>query len=137
MKLFVDTSAWCALYDKKDQYHQRAKTFALGFAKKPVSLFTSDFVFDEIVTLLLTHTNHDTAVQFGEFLRGSETVVMAKITSEIQSRAWEIFVRHKDKNFSFTDCTSFVVMETLGIHTAFTFDKNFAQHGLRSTPEKE
>ena len=40
--------------------------------------------------------------------------------------AYELF---SDKDWSFTDCTSKVVMERLGIQTAFTFDHHFKQFG--------
>ncbi|MBI5212767.1 MAG: PIN domain-containing protein [Nitrospirae bacterium] len=40
-------------------------------------------------------------------------------------KAWEIFLKYKDKDFSYTDCTSFAVMERLKIDIAFTFDSHF------------
>ena len=46
-----------------------------------------------------------------------------------ESKAWEIFVRYEDKGFSFTDCTSFAIMERLKIDTVFVFDDHFIQYG--------
>ena len=46
-----------------------------------------------------------------------------------ESKAWEIFVQYEDKGFSFTDCTSFAIMERLKIDTAFVFDDHFIQYG--------
>jgi len=43
--------------------------------------------------------------------------------------AWHVFERYLDKDWSFTDCTSKVVMERLGITTAFAFDQHFRQFG--------
>lgn len=43
--------------------------------------------------------------------------------------AWDVFRRYADKQWSFTDCTSKVVMEKLGIRKAFAFDRHFAQFG--------
>ena len=39
--------------------------------------------------------------------------------------ALDLLERHADKRWSFTDCTSFVVMRDLGIDSAFAFDHNF------------
>ena len=54
---------------------------------------------------------------------------MIRITQEDEERAWDIFCRHEDKGFSFTDCTSFALMERLGIDAVFAFDDHFAQYG--------
>jgi predicted nucleic acid-binding protein len=43
--------------------------------------------------------------------------------------AWETFERFADKDWSFTDCTSKVVIEQLGITHAFSFDHHFQQFG--------
>jgi hypothetical protein len=42
-----------------------------------------------------------------------------KITEPNLERAWERFERFADKDWSFTDCTSKVVIEQLGITQAF------------------
>ena len=49
---------------------------------------------------------------------------------EIEVRqAWKIFRDFADKEWSFTDCTSKVAMEKLGITKAFAFDQHFRQFG--------
>ncbi len=48
--------------------------------------------------------------------------------TDVQS-AWNIFVSFRDKEWSFTDCISRVVMERLGITHAFAFDEHFRQFG--------
>lgn len=50
-----------------------------------------------------------------------------KITGPDLERAWETFERFADKDWSFTDCTSKVVIEQLGITQAFAFDHHFKQ----------
>ncbi len=42
---------------------------------------------------------------------------------------WETFRQFSDKGRSFTDCSSKVVMERLGITQAFAFDQHFRQFG--------
>jgi len=47
----------------------------------------------------------------------------------------EVFRTYRDHLFSFVDCTSFVVMERLGISHAFAFDHHFdEQPGIGRVP---
>ena len=48
---------------------------------------------------------------------------------EDEKKAWEIFVKYRDKTFSFTDCSSFALMERIGITEVFAFDEHFTQYG--------
>lgn len=50
-------------------------------------------------------------------------------------RAWGIFRSHSDKGRSFTDCTSYALMQRLGITRAFASDRHFSQmRGIRRVP---
>ena len=48
--------------------------------------------------------------------------------------AWSLFLDRADKAWSFTDCTSFVLMENLGSRKALAFDANFRQAGFATFP---
>lgn len=50
---------------------------------------------------------------------------MHKVTTSALSLAWKTFEQLDDKNWSYTDCTSKVVMEQLNIKVAFAFDHHF------------
>jgi uncharacterized protein len=43
---------------------------------------------------------------------------------------WRVYQRFSDKGWSFTDCSSYVVMAKLGISDAFSFDCHFRQFGF-------
>ena len=53
------------------------------------------------------------------------------VTPADEKKAKEIIQRYTDKEFSYTDATSFAVMERLGITAAFVFDTHFKQYGLK------
>jgi len=124
-KIFVDTSAWYAIIDKNDRDHAVAvtKTEALD---RP--LVTSNYILDEILTLLKTKLGSTIAIPFGQKLWNQEISTLVRITEEDEERAWEIFRQYKDKGFSFTDCTSFALMERLDLNTVFAFDEHFIQY---------
>jgi predicted nucleic acid-binding protein len=62
MKLFVDTGAWYALYNDVDDYHHQASAFLQELVGRRSWLFTSDYGFDETVTLLRARLGHRKAV---------------------------------------------------------------------------
>ncbi len=123
--VFVDTGEWYALQDADDRWHEAALRF---FNTKP-RLITTNFVIDEAITLLSRHLGHGTALVMGERLWNGALARIVRISKADEQAAWDIFKRYDDKTFSFTDCTSFAVMERLGLREAFTFDDHFAQTG--------
>lgn len=127
--IFVDTSAFLAIENRRDAYHAQALSFRDACLKKGETLLTTDYVLDESYTIIRLRAGHAIAVQFGEDLRTSQLLRIEYVTPEIIEEAWRIFKAYADHDFSFTDCTSFVLMERLRISTAFTFDTHFREYG--------
>lgn len=130
---FVDTSFWCALWNTRDQFHKRASSFLSAFKSRPLLLYSSDYVVCETVTLIRYRAGHELAVRFWESLR-SKTVFLAQVTRPIQEESWEIFKKYGDHEFSFTDCTTFALMKSIGIKDALTFDDDFRIMNLHLFP---
>ena len=137
MRLFVDTSALVALEDEDDENHDAAVEYRnqLSQRKTPYrALYTSNYITDETLTLLRLRCGHQVAVAFGEMIRSSKIMSVLWITPTVEEDAWKIFKEHQDKDFSLTDCTSFALMRTEAIDTAFTFDRHFSQYKLKKVP---
>jgi len=126
LSIFVDTSAWYALVDRTDNHHADAVAFVDALME---GLITSDFIVDETLTLIQARLGHRAAVDLGIKFWREDIATLVPVTRDIQLRAWEIFQNSPDKGFSFTDCTSFALMEQLGITNAFSFDAHFDQLG--------
>jgi hypothetical protein len=77
-----------------------------------------------------SHGHHVKAVQVGNSLLRSPSVQLVHVDEAVFHAGWTYFQQHQDKACLFTDCISFV-MQKLGISTAFTSDKHFAQAGFR------
>jgi predicted nucleic acid-binding protein len=60
---------------------------------------------------------------------GAAKAFIASNSSVNIDHATDVILRYTDKGWSFTDCTSFVVMQRLGIRRAFSFDDHFRQFG--------
>lgn len=127
--IFLDTSAFLAIENRRDARHEEALKYQRTCIDKGSPLATSDYVLDESYTIIRIRAGHKVAVQFGEALRASRLLRIEHITAEIIEAAWRTFKDYSDHEFSFTDCTSFVLMEQLGIEAAFTYDAHFKEYG--------
>jgi len=131
MIIFIDSGPFRAANDNLDQHHKKAME---GFSKLDsgqYKLVTTDYVIDETYTGLLGRPGYHAAMNFDRALRQSR-IQVEFINPERFMKTQEVFRRYnKDKEWSFTDCTSYVVMKELKISTAFTFDQNFAQMGFK------
>jgi predicted nucleic acid-binding protein len=124
--VFVDTSAWYALLDRKDGNHTAAVRF---LEESQFPFVTSTYVLDETVTLVKKYLGQAMATRLGQQIWDEEVTRLVRVTPEDEMRAWTIFTRYEDKGFSYTDCTSFALMERLHLGSAFAFDVHFTQYG--------
>ncbi len=95
---------------------------------------TTDHVVDETLTLIRFRLGHGAAEAWWRQVEASPRVRWEHITPDRAEKARSLFFRYDDKDFSFTDCTSFVVMKEVRIREAFTTDRHFAQMGFTLKP---
>src|SRR3990172_3105308 len=129
--LFVDTQGWAALSNKRDSFHLKAVTVNKASIKQGKKFITSNYILDETYTLILSRIGHTEAVKFGEMIHRTPIIQIVHVTEAIEKMAWQIFKKYSDKKFSFTDCTSFVIMNQHRLSEAFTNDNHFEQMGYK------
>lgn len=95
-------------------------------------LVTTDYIFDELLTLLSARGRRDAAVEAGELILDGSLVSLVRVTEADFQVAWSVFTRFSDKKWSFTDCTSYAVMQRLGITHSLSLDSHFQQFGFVS-----
>lgn len=127
--IFVDTSAFLAIENRRDAHHARALQIRDACLNRRETLISSDYVLDESYTIIRLRAGHSVAVAFGEAIRRSVVLRIEPVTPDVLDHAWRIFKRFGDHEFSFTDCASFALMESLHLSTAFTFDTHFREYG--------
>jgi len=130
--VFADTGAFYALADRRDPAHSRAVRFVKSCN---TLLITTDFVFAETMSLLTKRLGKEIAVTFGLGLRTSPSIRIEEATPKTREQAWELFSRHRDKDYDLIDCISFAMMDAFGIHEVFGFDRHFKQYGFRLLPD--
>ena len=126
-QLLVDTSAVYALIDRDDSYHRKAVSLLRSLPRRGLTPLLTNFIVAESHALLLSRVGAGVARDW--LLR--QIWPMERITPEDEEKAREIIRRYTDKSFSYTDATSFAVMERLGIKEAFAFDPHFRQYGFK------
>lgn len=124
--IFVDTGAWYASFVASDQNHRSAIEW---LRQNTEPLITTDYIIDETLTLLRVRGHSQRAITVGEQLFGGEYASVYYLTPVDIALAWQTFRRYGDKGWSFTDCTSKVIIEKLGLSQAFAFDQDFRQFG--------
>lgn len=129
--MFVDTGAWYAYFNADDPDHDSVRD-ALHEWEGP--WLTSDYVFDEVVTLVRMRVSHQAAVKAGAAIRDEGVARLEWVSEKDEATAWRLFRQRKDKRYSMTDCTSFVVMKRLGLETAAATDGDFVREGFRRVP---
>lgn len=127
--VFVDTSAYFASIRTTEADHIQARSITLRLADQGDTLYTSNFVIAETHALLLNRIGRADAARFLEAVFTGSTRVI-RVREGDETRAREIIRRQSDKEYSYTDATSFAIMERLHIKEAFSFDQHFAQYGL-------
>ncbi|MBP1468199.1 PIN domain-containing protein [Candidatus Chloroploca sp. M-50] len=133
-RYFLDTSYLLALELRNDQNHEHAQRHWQTFRQNLPYFVTTSYVFDEVVTFFNSRHYHAKAVSVGTRLLTSAKVTLAHIDEELFYQGWRYFVRHEDKQYSLTDCISFIVMNQYQLTTAFTFDHHFTQAGYMLEP---
>jgi predicted nucleic acid-binding protein len=132
--LFVDTAGWVMLADAGDAAHALAVSSRDKWLAEGALLVSTDFVMDETFTLLRARAGLTIAEQWWERVGDGPRVRWEWITPARAEKARHWFFRWRDKDFSYTDCTSFVVMKERRIRAALTSDRHFVQAGFQTYP---
>lgn len=129
MTTFLDTSYLIALALDDDQYHQTAVQWLHTIAK---SFITNEFVLLEFLDAMSPENLRARGVESVRLLRTDPKVVTVPVSTVLLNKGIKEFSRHRDKRWSLTDCTSFVVMREAEVFDALTSDRHFEQAGFRA-----
>jgi predicted nucleic acid-binding protein len=132
--VFVDTGGWMACADRSDPVHTACTAARDATLEAGRILVTTDFVIDETLTLIRFRLGLAAATAWWQQIDGSRRLRWERVESDRFERARQLFVQYRDKDLSFTDCTSFAVMRELRVTTVITTDDHFRQVGFDVLP---
>jgi len=134
MSLFVDTWGWLTLRDRREARHEEVKTYFQEALQQPGSIYTTDYVLTETLTLLFKRLPFENAwegYQQIESARRNDFLDLVWIGGDRFDEALRLRRRYSDKpDISFTDLTSMVVMEELELRDGLTGDARFEHVGM-------
>ena len=131
-RIFVDTSAWIALLNKKEQCHLEAVDIYENRLNVYV-IVVSNFVVAETYTWLRKKINSEIALSFLNSIKEKEKLNQLEIvyaTIEIEEEVSRLLEKYSDQLFSYADAVSFVIMEKEKIKEAFSYDQHFLTAGF-------
>jgi uncharacterized protein len=124
MKVFVDTGAFCALTVPTDTWHAGALHALKQIREANALIFTSNFVLAETYTLINVRAGRHAAVSFMDRNEQSGISIL-KVTEQTEEDARNLFRKYDLPRLSFTDCTSFALINAHHIDHVFSFDEHF------------
>ncbi len=132
MKIFVDTSAFIALFEPKDQYHGEALSKQKRIQQEKLSIFTSNIVLYETLTWIAIKLGADQATQFGEgVLRQSSLLHIFYLAREDELSSLKVLQKYQNLPLSFADASTIHLIHKYQIGRVFTFDEHFEKANLQ------
>jgi len=126
--VFADTFFYLALLNEEDTAHSRA--VAESRVNRPI--VTTEFVVLELGNACARASDHADFLALVDGMRASSRIRIIPLSSGLLQRGLELMRSRSDKDWSLTDCTSFVAMEEAGLEEALTGDQHFEQAGFRA-----
>lgn len=98
--------------------------------KKGSFFITTSSIIEETANALSNPKFKSSLITFYHTNSLSPRVSIVHIDTELWEKGWNLFSNRDDKNWSLTDCVSFIVMNERNIKNALTSDKHFIQAGF-------
>lgn len=132
--IFVDTSAFYALMDRSDSYHQKSANLWASLLEGDLHLKTSNYVIVESLALLQSRLGFNAAdLWYRDVLSLAEVLW---VDSSAHSLAYELWLSLGRKKTSFVDCVSFALMRHYNVEKVFGFDRHFRDQGFQIMGER-
>lgn len=128
---FVDTSGFYALLVRSDRMHDRARDLLAAASRSRGRFVTTDYILDETATLLRARGQTHLTDVFFKTVFASAACRVEWMDPDRFSLTRRFFLKHQDKEWSFTDCFSFWLMGHLRLRDALTTDEHFRQAGFQ------
>lgn len=128
--VFLDTGFAIALLSPRDQHHAVALRLAAEIRQQGTKVMTSHAVLLEIGAALAKLAFRPAAIKLMDGLRADPNVEIVPFDNRLFEAAYRLFCERPDKEWSLTDCMSFIIMQERHISQALAADEHFRQAGV-------
>lgn len=132
--VFADTPFYVAFHNQRDALHAHAVELA---ARLTAPVVTTEFVLIEVANFFKRPGDRGMFPAFDAALRADLSTTIVPASSDLYARGLNLFAARPDKEWSLTDCTSFVIMTEQKLTDALTADEHFEQAGFRALLKPE
>ena len=129
-KFFIDSGGFYALINAQSPHHAAAVAYMDMARRAKWKAVTSDYILDETATLFRTRKLFHLAPALFDLAEKSTALETVRVDGEMFARAKSFFLKYHDHEFSFTDCTSFVLMKERKLKEALATDDHFRAVGF-------
>jgi predicted nucleic acid-binding protein len=129
-KIFIDTAAWIALLNSRDNLHQKARLIMDDLIENKNPLVTTEFVLMEVADAISAPRLRSKTIDFIDNILLLPILLVIPANQDLWKAGWQLYKQRSDKEWGLTDCTSFIVMKQENIKIAFTADHHFEQAGF-------
>ena len=125
--IFADAFYYIARLNRADPAHRQAKAFRIS---RRMHVVTTEWVLTEVADALAGLRHRGTVTEYLHKLALDPATRIIPASRELYREGLNLYARRRDKEWSLTDCTSFIIMEDEGIREALTADHHFEQAGF-------
>ena len=132
-EIFADTSGLMPFLVPALPEHVAVVELVRAYMKSGGHFVTTNYVLTELVALMGSRTrlSRPQTLAAIETIHQSPRFEIVHITPEIHQSAFDLLRSREDKNWSWVDAASFVVMQKRGLAQALTTDHHFDQAGFK------
>jgi len=132
MSIFIDTSAFLAILNKEDHFHQIAKETWEEINVSEEYLICSNYVINETISLLQNRFGIEALRIFENEVR--PVIDLIWVDQSIHHAGMVVVLTTNHRKLSLVDCTSFEIIRNLQVEKVFTFDSHFSDQGFNIIP---
>ena len=128
--VLLDTSYILALENRKDPHHERAKSVDRQLTQQGALSLLHWGILIEIADGYARVDRRAKGLQLLEKLETEDRYLVYPVNDSLLQQALDLYRARPDKDWSLTDCLSFVLMNQEGVTEALTADIHFRQAGF-------
>lgn len=136
MKVFIDTSAFIALFVSSEHYHKQIKDKYSFYRRQRALFYTSYYILDELYTRLVYDFGRDATKKVIDLLSKAfekEEIKILDIDEVTFKESLIALLKFSEHSISLTDATTYVLYKNLGLDEVFTLDSDFKKIGVKAS----